>query len=302
MSEAESAIHGPVFVPLDGSPLAERAVPYAVTLASALGAEIVLFTALHSPDLWYEVPVPGGYEANAHAHGEAYLNRIAAAISGPPVRTMVHPGFARAEILRAAEEAQAGVIVAASHGRSGLKRWLYGSVASHLARQSPWPLLIVGREVLSAPGAPVAFRRLAVPLDGSPLAEAALAPAASLAAAVGAELTLVRAVPWALELYPFAEPDLFLPDLDQQLAADAETYLQKTRAEKAPAATTMLVRGPVAETLLEFVAAQDIDLVLMTTHARAGLGRAFLGSTADRMLLGTAPVLLIRPREGGMGA
>ena len=59
--------------------------------------------------------------------------------------------------------------------------------------------------------------------------------------------------------------------------------------------TAFIVRGAAAEPLISFEETEGVDLVVMTTHARSGVARAVLGSTAERMLHGSAPVLLLRP-------
>jgi nucleotide-binding universal stress UspA family protein len=286
---------GPLLVTLDGSDLAEQALPYAVALASALSKPLFLFTASYSPEIWNHVP-SGDYESTAREFCLSYLDRTKQKVSGAEVRTLVRSGFARDEILRAADEVHASMIVTASHGRSGLSRWAYGSVASHLAHDSHLPLLIVGRGALARAKEAVGLKRIAVPLDGSELAEHALEPALRLATALGADVTLVRAVPWAVEAYPYSL-GMYVAELDDDMALSASTYLDTTRAGLGSSTTidTVVLRGFVAECLRTFVDEHDVDLVVMTTHARSGFARAVLGSTADRMLQGRSPVLLIRP-------
>ncbi len=289
---------GPILVPLDGSELAERALPYAAALAPALQRPIVLMIATRTPEVWNNVPAAGDYEGKAHAHCVEYLESVRARLEPPDVRIDVRDGFARDEILHAAHDERASLIVAASHGRSGITRWMYGSTASHLAHQSDVPLLIIGREPL-ARSTHVSIRRIMVPLDGSTLAEAAIGPALELAAAFEARVTLVRVVPWAVQAYPYVTPSMYPPDLDSELESIASAYLTRVRSklESSVKIDATLLQGPAAGSLTQFVEDQAIDLVVMTTHARAGLQRAVLGSTADRMLQGHAPVLLIRPPD-----
>jgi nucleotide-binding universal stress UspA family protein len=136
-----------------------------------------------------------------------------------------------------------------------------------------------------------------VPLDGSELSEAALAPAAGLAKASGATLVLARAVRWAVQAYPYTLPDAYVPQLDDELEKGAKTYLQRMQEAAGSDVKTeaFVVRGSIADGLMDLIDQQNVDLVVMTTHARKGLARAAVGSVADRMLQGNAPVLLIRP-------
>jgi nucleotide-binding universal stress UspA family protein len=106
--------------------------------------------------------------------------------------------------------------------------------------------------------------------------------------------------PWATAVLPYA-PGVAAewPDFDPQLEAAAEAYLGNVKQTFDASATVdaTVLRGPTADALIEFVETNPIDLVVMTTHARAGLARALRGSTADRMLHGRAPVLFIRPQD-----
>ena len=137
-----------------------------------------------------------------------------------------------------------------------------------------------------------------VPLDGSTLAEAALPFATELGGAFGARVTLVRVVPWAAQAYPYGSPSTYA-DIDAELESMANAYLSKVsrKLESSVNVDDILLRGFAADALTQFVDEQATDLVVMTTHARVGLQRAVLGSTADRMLQGRPPVLLIRPRD-----
>jgi nucleotide-binding universal stress UspA family protein len=106
-------------------------------------------------------------------------------------------------------------------------------------------------------------------------------------------------VRWAVQAYPYTLPDAYVPQIDEELEKGAKEYLRRHEKSLADAGKVdaFVVRGAVADGLLDFVDQQSIDLVVMTTHARTGITRAALGSVADRMLQGAAPVLLIRPDE-----
>ena len=289
---------GPIFVPLDGSELAEQAVPYADALAAALKRAIVLMIATRTPEVWNNVPAAGDYDGKAHAHCVENLEKVRRRLQTSDVRIDVRDGFARDEILHAADDSHASLIIATSHGRSGITRWMYGSIASHLIHQSDVPLLIVGREALTR-SSHLPIRKIMVPLDGSALAEVAIAHALELAKAFGARVLLVRVLPCAVQAYPFVTPAMYVPVLDSELESIANTYLTRvhSKLESSVLIDATLLRGPIAGSLTQFVEDQAVDLTVMTTHARAGLQRAVLGSTADRMLQGHALVLLIRPPE-----
>jgi len=293
---------GPVMVPLDGSELAEGAIAYAVALAKALGESVVLMTAWEGTESELGANFPAmalEIEQKASSYYNTYLEGIRARI-GPGIvtETKVVSGEAADAILAVAEEVKARLLVIATHGRSGIGRWLYGSTAGRLLRASKAPIVAVGPHALEKSTAEVSVTHIMVPLDGSPLSEAAVPVARELAAAVGGRITLVRAVRWAVQTYPYSLPDAYVPQVDEELEAGAKAYLRTMEAEVTDVPVdAFVVRGAVADGLIDVVEKQDVDLVVMTTHARGGIFRAALGSTADRMLQGPAPVLLVRPGE-----
>ena len=294
-------VHGPILVPLDGSDLAEKALPYAVALAKAQGsASVTLLTVWEGTESELGATFPAmamEIEAKAREHFGSYLQTLRARLAATaPVETLVCEGDANEEIDRVADEIGSRALVVATHGRSGIGRWLYGSTASRLLRHSSLPVLAVGPHALERGKADVSFTHIMVPLDGTPLSEAALPEATALAASLGARLSLVRVVRWAVQSYPYTLPEAYVPQVDEELEAGAKAYLRQKEAEvKGVDVSAFVVRGAIADGLLDFIEKEAVDLVVMTTHARGGLTRAALGSVADRVLQGRAPVLLIRP-------
>jgi nucleotide-binding universal stress UspA family protein len=136
--------------------------------------------------------------------------------------------------------------------------------------------------------------RILVPLDGSELAEAAIAPALEMAQAGSSLLILMRA----------ANPRI-LPGGDvigaQILAVrEAEDYLGgiKERLEKQGAGRieTHVWYGPAAPAVVEAAKVQKVDVIVMSSHGRSGLGRIIFGSVAESVLRGThVPIFLVRP-------
>jgi nucleotide-binding universal stress UspA family protein len=234
-------------------------------------------------------------ERAARVHFESYLHGVQERLGAPEARIMVRGGEAATEIIAAAAETRARVIVAGSHGRSGIGRWLYGSTTSALLHEAELPLLVVGPAALRRQG-PFSLRRILVPLDGTPHAETALTAATALAQHAQASLDLVRVVPWAVEAYPFAGEAMYVPTLDRDLEDAARKYIERHAevASQTVPAKGHVLRGQSADLLLNFTTENETDLVVMATRARAGVARAALGSTADRMTHGVAPVLLLR--------
>lgn len=288
---------GPIVVPLDGSELSEGSLPYAVRLADALRSHLVLVTVWGPADPGLgETSVALEVNRTAPEFYIAYLHSVREKFGmADRARTVVRSGDPAEEILKVAADTAARALVLSTHGRSGIARWLHGSTAGRLLRASPAPVVAVGPQAKAA-ATPAKLERIMVPLDGSPLAEQALPVARDLASALGARVSLVRVVQYATVLYPHMAPVLYVPQIDDALTESATAYLaaQQSKLNDVPGDSSVL-RGTTADSLIDFVEMEHIDLVVMTTHARAGLERSLLGSTADRMLACKAPVLLVRP-------
>jgi nucleotide-binding universal stress UspA family protein len=121
-----------IMVPLDGSELAQSALPHALELCRATGATLVL--------IYVRDPRAGSPEA-----AQRYLEfvRTQHVASGVPIEIVVREGPVAAAIIRAADEERADVIAMATHGRSGIQRAVYGSVAEQVLRGSSRPVLLV---------------------------------------------------------------------------------------------------------------------------------------------------------------
>jgi nucleotide-binding universal stress UspA family protein len=288
---------GRVMAPLDGSERSERALPYAAAFARALDAPLVLMMAAYVSD----IPEHGPWTREMVAHPEQtcadYLRAVEQRLRLPASERVVKLGYPHEAILDAARECGASLIALSTHGRSGLNRWVYGSTAGHLLHASHVPLLVVGKDAADLAGTEYAPKHVLVPLDGSKLGEAALPPALEAAKAFGARLSLVRVAPFSVEAFPMTVPQMYWPELDKELVAGARAYLERVRATLNQPVDVQVMQGPRADSLLTFCETQAVDLVVMATHGRAGLQRAVLGSTANRMIEGAAPVLLVRPED-----
>lgn len=287
---------GPILVTLDGSELAEGALPYATKLAAALHTHLVLVTVSEAtegelgarfPDLKLEI------DQSADAYFRTYLERVRDRLQQPEARIVVRGGDATDQILNAANETGARMIVMSTHGRSGLRRWGYGSQLSKIAASSV-PVLAVGPQLLEARAA-VELHRILVPLDGSKFAEAALPAARTLADALAAHVILLRVQPWAATVYPYVASTTYTPAIDDALEDEARIYLQQQVKAFSPPAEMRVARGDPAAAIIDLVNGAGVDLVVMSTHARRGLVRAALGSVADRAIRANAPVLLVKP-------
>ena len=279
-----------ILVPLDGSHLAEAALPYGRLLAAALGAQLELLAVAQAVD---------GDRATGSESLAEYLAAVAEQVCGTQsVTRRVAVGDAAEEIVRAAQAADIAAMVLATHGRGGVRRAIIGSVADKVMRQTPVPLLIVRPPETFDPSAPAVLHRLMAPLDGSTRAEAALPWVSTLATATGAAVLLVRAEPPMIERVPSLEYVPDFTDLDTAIVAKAQTYLDEARG-RLPATLHVETRVvPQAGLQLpRYAQDADIDLVVMTSRGQGGMQRLLLGSVADRMVRLGPPVMLVPAEE-----
>lgn len=295
-----------VLVPLDGSKLAERAVPLGHTLATILGGTLELVTVVEEPVLLDLMPTLIVPERQA---AERYLRSVAETLpGGVPVRTTTLRGSPVDEILALASQQPDTIIAMSTHGRGGVRRMLFGSIADKITRGATCPVALVRGE------APVAVSRtpkVLVPLDGSELAESALPLAAALAGREGGALHLLRVAPsyWNAPYIAYG-PEAFYLDaqqiaqLTEEAQEEARAYLDRvaTRLRADGARVTWEVRvGRAADEIIRVAETIEPDLVVMSSHGRGGVRRWALGSVAEEVLhRGTMPVVVV-PRHAASG-
>jgi len=311
-----------ILVPLDGSPVAESILPAVQAFAQLTDAAVTLFQAVEPLERRVEGPNPAqliaaALRAATPSEGEAaapatdleqqdaerahtYLVGVAQQLQRQSIDAHTHVGQGAAADAIIAAAGEYDLVAMGTHGRGGVGRWVFGSVADKVLRGASVPVLLI-RAGPAAAAWSVPPRRIVAPLDGSELAERALPLAAALAERAGAEVLLVQSVAWAA--MAMADPSGYgagggTADLLEQAQADAHAYLDEVGRRLAGRGLT--VRADVrleaaAEAILDLAVEQRADLIVMSTHGRSGVGRWVFGSIADRVLRGaTSPVLLVR--------
>ena len=267
-----------LLVPLDGTPFAEGALPYAEALASRTGAVIHLVRS----SLVRHPPLDGTGEQRIVAEERAYLAGIARRLGGKASVTLQHADPADA-IVGQARQWGADLIIMATHERGPFGRAIFGSVAKEVLAAAPAPILLIDPDEAPAFTAP---HRILLPLDRSPLAEAALPTARLIAAALDAPITLLTALQPEDEL------------TDQQATA----YLQEAAARLTSSGieNTIAVRHGHAPEVISTVAAEvGATLIVMATRGHSGLRLMMLGSTAEATLRASnLPLVLVGASSG----
>lgn len=280
-----------IVVPLDGSRLADRALPLAKSIADRAGAAVQLVRVLPEPvDSAETSAVMESLQHTAEDFG----------VEAVPI---VKIGAPADQILSVAGSMAGSLVVMTTHGRSGAGRWLIGSVANRVVRGGEAPVLLL-RSTMPSLDQPVEIRRIMIPLDGSTYGEAALPIAESLAELFDAELQVVRVAETGhltatFDTTLFPVPSDFMTQLARDLIVSASTYLNETSQQiqsRGLKAHSVNLQGFPAEQLLEQERNAAIDLVVMATHARRGLSRMVFGNVAEQLLqLGQRPVLMVHP-------
>ena len=310
-------MYSKVIVPLDGSDLAEQALPYAELVAKSLSAPVELVQA-------YDILPPrllgvqgnqviaqldGGARQRAEASMEPAQQRLQS--SGLAVNLVAQRGPAADIIMARAGIDPEALVVMCTHGRGGISRWVMGSVTDKALHTIPNPMLIVRASVVGPASPETSLKSVLVALDGSSLSELAIPHAISMATALSASITVLRITP-TVEHYRHelmgttaemgGTADLELESAEALVASDAEdvaAYLADVSNRMAidhahGVVTEHATSGVIAQAIIDRANAQP-SLVVMTTHGRSGVGRMVLGSVTDRVIRhSNVPVLVIR--------
>lgn len=303
---------GQLLVPLDGSGFGEETIPIAASIARSTGADVTVahVHVPHVPDhlvsntqYMYEGLDLAEYDDRDCEEELDYLDGVARRLEGMLGRE-VDPVLLEGEEVSGSIEAWiegregSGLVVMATHGRSGFSRAWLGSVADTLVRHAPWPVLLVRPPVDRSRAPAEGFQRVLVPLDGSTGAERILPHVVELVQDTAGAVALLRVVSTSHFM-----GTSFLPISEAALAEErrrAARYLEEVadrlRRRDVPVRTEVVDGVQPFHAILEWVEEESPDLVAMATHGYRGVTRAVLGSVADKVLRGcSAPLLLLGP-------
>ncbi len=293
-----------ILLPLDGSELAEIAIPYAEEFARVMGSEILL------------------YHVRRHEHADQehmhqmYLNRLAETVElnvakddkeRTPVKvtTIVEGGEPSENICRLVQKNEIGVIVMSAASASGLKVGrMLGSVTDHICRTIPVPVLLIRPQNVRRMGEKDRLiNRLLIPLDGSDLGRLALPVGEELAARLKASISLFQ---MSRVVLPYDDPPgsaayaqyaRFNQEEEARVRAEM-SVLEKDVRGRGLDVDSMVTSGvDAAGEIIQAEKTSGADLVVMSTHGRSGPTRWVLGNVAERVLRhGEIPLLLVHAR------
>jgi nucleotide-binding universal stress UspA family protein len=303
-----------ILIPLDGSAVAESVLPQARELVARLDVDTIFLLHIY-PGSDELLPAHQAYLEHTAEIIRAEAAKVRAKLPGirggvsagkPDVEIKLATGHPAEQILDFAEQKQVNLILMATHGRSGIRRWVLGSVADKVLSMSGIPVWLVragkGKNLEEGRKASIL-----VPLDGSKLAESVLPYVEAVAGQRGIQFDLI--------LLQVCEPPVILsdyPEATMPLSWERHTQVERDEAKqnalnylsavgnslKEKGFTVRLEArlGAAADEIADYSERKDIYLITMSTHGRSGLLRWAYGSVADRVMHeASSPLLLVRP-------
>jgi len=293
-----------ILIPLDGSATAEAVLPYAEAFAAGFKTAVELLSVIDIGAMTTHL-APDGVRhldnviAAEESKCAAYLENVAKRFPHGPAECRIVRGTAAQIILESALQERDTLIAMATHGRSGAKRWLLGSVAEKVLRGTTNPLFLV-RATAAKESPRQIIDSIVVPLDGSPLAEKILPTVSRWAQALDVEVTLIRAFDFPTAAYVGSAS--YIPDYDkfrEEAHREAAVYLRGKEewlvAEGVRTVSILTLEGSAADEIIGYAQTAPGAVIAMSSHGRSGVQRWMLGSVTEKIVRHAAdPVLVVR--------
>ena len=275
-----------VLVPLDGSPQSQQVLPYVRLLAKALQLPVELISSFSPVPERMADPRHGLYidqlatTFRDQAQEELHPIRESLQDSGFAVSSTVHEGDAATHIVDEADKQPDTLIAMSTHGRSGITRWVMGSVTDKVLHATTSPMMIIRCRPEESLVEEVKLNAMIVPLDGSPHAESILPHVVTLAKGLGSEIILTRVTSST--------------DTSLDPAAYLSQVAQGLRKEGISSVEERLLHGDVSDIIVDLTHQIADNLIALTTHGHSGV-KHWLGSITDRIVNhARGPVLVCR--------
>ena len=292
-----------MLIPMDGSKVAEQVLPYARFLGKALAIPLELLEVVDpEAHTLLAKPEQGRYVdtilAERIERSKSYLEAIAQSFQGSHVNCLVKKGKAEEVVIEKAAMDKNTLIVMATHGRSGIQRWVLGSIADNILHGAANHVLLVRATDQGKTDGEAILRTVVVPLDGSQLSERVLPDVAELAKKIKLAVVLLR----AYALPPSVSGDdfgLYSADLLDQLESEAKDYLagkvKDLKTKGLEDVSSVVHIGYGAEEIITLARNTPDNFIAMCTHGRSGMKRWVFGSVTERVVRHSGdPVLIIR--------
>lgn len=294
-----------MLIPLDGSKTAENVLPYGRILARTFQIPVELMEVLDIAGMASHVAAEKARRLDTvvtegERSSEQYLKKIASSFSGVNVGCTVERGRPEDVIVEKAAADKTTLIAMATHGRSGMSRWLLGSIAEKVLRAATNPLLLVRASEEALTEGEAVLRSIIVPLDGSELAESVLPTAVKFARLFNVGMVLFRT--YELPASAYYGKENYLPnyeELKNRVKEQAQDYLDKRieaiKAEGVQRVSSVLIEGSGPNEIIDYARKTPNALITMCTHGRSGVKRWVLGSVTEKVVRHSGdPVLVMR--------
>ncbi|MEI7555009.1 universal stress protein [Candidatus Chlorohelix sp.] len=306
-----------ILVPLDGSPLAEKALPCAIKLANIYKAQLVLLRVAELPAFTTDT---SEHELLAVKTAEEYLDDIKQNICDSALDLYANSGRVEAlavygehekDLIDLIAREKADLVVMTTHGRTGLARVVVGSMANRVLRNCNVPMVLIRPDsvdtseliselMLEPSSVQDGIKHLVVTLDGTHESEAVLPTAIHFAEETGAEIQLVQVINPIIPVEYGVPISSYSYDLDKDLEERQNAglvYLNKLQLkieEQGVKCRSVVFVGNPAYEIINYANNCHASLIMMATHARGRFGQFLMGSVADEVVRKThLPVMLV---------
>ena len=292
-----------ILAPLDGSRLAERALPHAIALADAFGSQVTFLRVADdslSEDFSHPID-PLRWQIDKR-EASAYLESIVTRFKQTQLamQAVLLEGHAAERINEYAQSNGVDLMVLSSHGQSGISGWNISSVAQKILLRPTSSTLIVRAYQPPLPGIEqLRYNRILIPLDGSMRAECVLPVATTIAQYYDAHILAVHIVskPEMPRRTHLNDEDVLLSNrVVERNMEEGANYLQQLRGLVPVDIETRLMQCDSVTSVLHEVAEHEtIDLVVLSAHGYTGLTNWPYGSVVTNFIAyGTTPVLIVQ--------
>ena len=294
-----------ILIPLDGSSLAEAGLPAAASLAAKLNAPVTL---LHIIETNAPEVIHNERHLTRPQEAESYLQEMASRTFPAGTKTNWHVHSAQVKdvpgsIVEHTGEFDPDLIIMCAHGRSGIREMIFGRIAHQVVAKGSTPLLLL--QPMTSEKKPFNLRRIMLPLDSESIHDDSLPIAKTLARAYNAELYLLCVIPTFSTLRgDEALTSTILPATTSALLDIKEDHAREhlqahlnELADEDIRATAEIARGDPAQTIVNAAENGNIDLLVLSTHRKAGLDAFWARSVAPNVARRTRIPLLLIPLQ-----
>lgn len=293
-----------ILLPLDGSSLAERVLPHAISLSKAFDAKLTLLRVVYQVDHKTQLSSVNPIDWQMRmSEAEAYIDSVKDRLTKKGVKTrgQVLEGRPAQQIINFAKNKAVDLIILSSHGNSGISGWNINSTVQKVLLRAYMPVMIVrayqqlGEEIES-----VTYKRLLVPLDGSKRAECILPLVQSISETQGSNILLTHIIedPQLPRRKPVSEDvKSIINQLNEINKLEIETYFDEIIGQFNPDKVETIIELSEEPTIAlhEIIDREDIDLVLLSAHGYSGKGKWPYGKIALNFIsFGTTPLIIVQ--------